>query len=91
MNKTELVEKVAASAKVSKNVAETVIEAALKAAIDALKKKNDVKIIGFGTLSVKKRKARTGVNPSNGKPVKIPACNAVSFKVSKALKAAVNK
>ena len=59
---------------------------ALEAVVDLIKtgvKKDPVQLIGFGTFSVRKRKARTGRNPSTGKKMKIKAKNVVHFKASK--------
>ena len=55
-----------------------------------LKKGNDITLVGFGKLSVKDRPARDGRNPATGATMKIPASKAVTFKVGKALKDAVN-
>jgi len=87
MNKAELVEAVAAKAKLSKSAAEDVIDATISVVEGALKKGDDIRVTGFGSLVVKKRKARKGTNPSTGKTITIPASKTVAFKVSKALKA----
>lgn len=86
MNKAELIEAVANKAKLSKSGAETAVNAVLCAIEGSLKKGEEVRVTGFGTLLVKKRKARTGTNPSTGKAIKIPASKTVAFKVSKTLK-----
>ena len=85
MNKAELVAAIAAEAGLSKTAAQKALEAGVKAAIDALKKGDNVQLIGFGTLSVAARAARTGVNPANGKKIAIPAKKVVKFKASKAI------
>jgi len=87
MNKAELVEAVATKAKLSKSAAEDVIDATICVVEGALKKGDDIRVTGFGSLVVKKRKARKGTNPSTGKTITIPASKTVAFKVSKALKA----
>ncbi len=87
MNKAELVEAVATKAKTSKSDAEKVIDASIEVIIANLKKGGDVRVTGFGSLVVKKRKARKGTNPATGKTITIPASKTVGFKVSKALKA----
>lgn len=85
MNKAELVAAIAAEADLSKAAAQKALEAGIKAAIDALKKGDNVQLIGFGTLSVAERAARTGVNPANGKKISIPSKKVVKFKASKAI------
>ena len=80
MNKTELVAAVAAKAEMTKVDAAKAVEAAMDVVIDALKKGDNVQMIGFGTFSVAKRAARKGVNPGNGKAINIPAKNVVKFK-----------
>ena len=85
MNKAELVAAIAAEADLSKAAAQKALEAGIKAAIDALKKGDNVQLIGFGTLSVVERAARTGVNPANGKKIAIPSKKVVKFKASKAI------
>ena len=80
MNKTELVAAVAAKAEMTKVDAAKAVEAAMDVVIDALKKGENVQMIGFGTFSVAKRAARKGVNPANGKAINIPEKNVVKFK-----------
>ncbi|MDP8220753.1 MAG: HU family DNA-binding protein, partial [Candidatus Stygibacter frigidus] len=55
----------------------------------ALKKGDKVSLVGFGTFKVAERKARTGVNPSTGKKIKIPARKVPVFKPGKKLKESV--
>ena len=57
----------------------------------ALKKNQRVTLVGFGTWSVSKRKARTGRNPQTGETIKIKAKKAVRFKAGKQLEKALNK
>ena len=91
MNRTELVEAMAAKTDLSKKDA----EAALKAFIDTvgaqLKKGDKIQLVGFGTFEVSKRAARTGKNPQTGEAIKIPASKSPKFKAGKALKDLVNK
>lgn len=87
MNKAELVEAVATKAKLSKSAADAAVNAGLCAIEGALKKGDEIRITGFGSLVIRKRKARKGTNPSTGKTITIPASKTVAFKVSKALKA----
>ncbi len=89
MNKTQLVEKIADGAKLSKVDAKKALEAALVAVKGALKKGEKVQLVGFGTFEVKKQKARQGVNPANGQKIKIAAKKVAKFKAGKELADAV--
>ena len=80
MNKAELVAAVAAKAAVSKAEAAKVIDAAVEAAAEALKKGENVQMIGFGTLAVVKKAARKGINPATKAVINIPAKNVVKFR-----------
>jgi nucleoid DNA-binding protein len=86
MNKTQLVEAVAAEANLSKKDAEAAVKATFAAIEGAL-----VKGDGFGTFETRVRGERTGKNPRTGETVKIAACKAPAFKAGKALKDIVNK
>lgn len=90
MNKSELIEAVAAGANISKAAAGRSVDATTAAITKALKKGDSVTLIGFGTFKVSKRAARTGRNPQTGKEIKIAARKAPGFSAGKALKAAVN-
>ncbi len=85
MNKAELVAAIAAEAGLSKAAAQKALEAGVNAIAGALKKGDNVQLIGFGTFAVAERAARTGVNPANGQKIAIPAKKAVKFKASKAI------
>lgn len=89
MNKTELVDAIAAKADLSKKDSKAALEAALEAITESLKKGEPVQLIGFGTFKVNQRSARTGRNPQTGKEIKIPASKVPSFVSGKALKDAV--
>ncbi len=80
MNKAELVAAVAAKANVSKVEAQKVIDAAVEATTEALKKGESVQLIGFATLSVVEKAERKGINPSTKQVITIPAKKAVKFK-----------
>ena len=80
MNKAELVAAVAAKAGLSKAAAAKAIDAAVEAAAEALKKGENVQLIGFGTLAVVKKAARKGINPATKAVIDIPAKKAVKFK-----------
>jgi len=89
MNKGQLVEAIAKAAELSKKDAQAALEATIATIQKSLKKKDNVTLIGFGTFSVVKRKARTGINPATGEKIKIKAKNVVKFKAGSKLKAAV--
>jgi DNA-binding protein HU-beta len=87
MTKTELIEKMADDASISKAAAAKALNSFTDSVTKALKKKNGkVTLVGFGTFSKIRRKARTGRNPQTGDAMKIKACNAVRFKAGKSLK-----
>ncbi|MCV6606033.1 MAG: HU family DNA-binding protein [Porticoccaceae bacterium] len=90
MNKAELIDAIAAEADISKASASRALDAATGAVASALKKGDQVSLVGFGTFSVKHRAARTGRNPQTGAEIQIAAANVPSFKAGKALKDAVN-
>ena len=89
MNKTELINAVAAKAEISKKDAEKALAAVLGSIEDALKAGDKVQLIGFGTFEVKERAARTGHNPKTGAAIEIAAAKMPSFKAGAALKNAV--
>ena len=89
MNKTELINAVAAKAEISKKDAEKALTAVLGSIEDALKAGEKVQLIGFGTFEVKERAARTGHNPKTGEAIEIAAAKVPSFKAGAALKAAI--
>ena len=80
MNKTELVEKVAASAGISKVDAKKAIDATVVAIKDALVKGDKVALVGFGTFSVNERPAREGINPATKEKIQIAAKKVAKFK-----------
>jgi DNA-binding protein HU-beta len=80
MNKQQLIEKIATETKVSKAQAETILNNCFENIKKAVKKGDDVKLVGFGTFTKSKRKARTGRNPQTGKAIKIPAAWAPKFR-----------
>jgi DNA-binding protein HU-beta len=90
MNKGELIEAVAAAADLTRADANKAVEAFLDTVTRALKKGDQVAIVGFGSFSVKSRAARQGRNPKTGAPIDIPASRVPGFKAGKALKDAVN-
>lgn len=90
MNKSELIDAIADGADISKASAGRALDSVLEAVTGALKKGDQVSLVGFGTFSVKHRPARTGRNPQTGKEIQIAAANVPGFKAGKALKDAVN-
>ncbi len=90
MNKSDLVDAIAADSGLSKADAGRALDGFTSAVTKALKKKDSVSLVGFGTFSVKHRAARDGRNPRTGETIKIKASNNPSFKAGKALKDAVN-
>ncbi len=89
MTKEELIEKVATGAKLSKADAARALDAAINAVKGALKKGQKVTLVGFGTFSVAKRKARQGRNPRTGETITIKAAKVPKFSAGKDLKSAV--
>lgn len=91
MNKTELVNKVASSAGITKVDAEAAINAFTTTITDALKEGDKVVLKGFGTFEVRQRNERVGRNPQTGESVVIPASKTPAFKASTVLKKTVNE
>ena len=90
MNKSELIDAIAADSGLSKADAGRALDGFTSAVSGALKDGGSVSMVGFGTFSVKHREARSGRNPRTGETIKIKASNNPSFKAGKALKDAVN-
>ena len=90
MNKQELIGQVADTSGLSKNDAVKAVEAVFDCISTALKKGDEVRLVGFGTFSVSKRKASTGRNPRTGEPMTIAASSQPKFKAGKGLKDSVN-
>lgn len=89
MNKSELIQAVAADAGLTKTQAAQAVDAFETAITAALAKGDSVTLVGFGTFAVSERAERTGRNPKTGEPLTIAAAKAVKFKAGKALKDAV--
>lgn len=90
MNKQELIGAVADASGLSRNDASKAIESVFDTITGALKRGDEVRLVGFGSFSVSKRKASTGRNPRTGEPMKIKASTQPKFKPGKGLKDAVN-
>lgn len=91
MNKSELIDAMAASAGITKAASKVALETFLSSVGDTLKGGGRVSLVGFGSWSVSKRAAREGRNPQTGKTIKIAAKNVVKFKAGADLDGAVNK
>ncbi|MBX9444576.1 nucleoid-associated protein HU-beta [Dickeya chrysanthemi] len=90
MNKSQLIDKIAADADISKAAAGRVLDAIIGSVTESLKAGDDVALVGFGTFSVRERAARTGRNPQTGNEISIPAAKVPGFRAGKALKDSVN-
>lgn len=90
MNKNDLIGAVAEASGLSRSQASSAVESVFDSISGALKKGDEVRLVGFGTFSVAKRKASTGRNPRTGEPMKIKASNQPKFKAGKGLKDSVN-
>lgn len=90
MNKQELIAQVADLSGLGKGDASNAVEAVFNSISAALKKGDEVRLVGFGTFSVSKRKASTGRNPRTGEPMTIKASSQPKFKAGKVLKDSVN-
>ena len=91
MNKKQLVNKIASTLSQSKADAERTFDTITNTILDALKADDSVKIAGFGTYKVAKRKARIGRNPRTGEQIQISASQKVKFLPAKSLKDMFNK
>ncbi len=90
MNTDDLVTAVAAGTGISKSDGAHAVDAMLESIAGALKDGDEVRLPGFGTFSVKQRKASEGRNPRTGEPIQIPAPKLPKFKAGKILKEALN-
>ena len=90
MNKTQLIEAVAAKTDLTKKGAEAAVAAVLESIEDALAQGEKVQLIGFGTFEVKERAERIGRNPATGAEIKIAACKNPAFSAGSKLKDKVN-
>ena len=89
MNKTEVVEKIAASAGLSKVDAKKALDATVAAIKDALVAGDKVSLVGFGTFSVSERPAREGINPATKEKIQIAAKKVAKFKAGAELADAI--
>ena len=91
MNKTELIEKIAAGAELSKADAKKALDATVEAIKEVLANGGKVQLVGFGTFAVSERPAREGINPSTKEKITIAAKKVAKFKAGAELADAVNK
>lgn len=89
MNKSELIDAIAAKSGASKADAGKIVDAFVEAVVETVAKGEEVRLIGFGTFGVSERAERTGRNPRSGDTIKIPACKAPKFTAGAQFKAAV--
>ncbi len=89
MTKAELMEQMAKDANISKAAAGRALDSFTGTVAKALKKGGKVTLVGFGTFSVTKRKARKGRNPQTGETIKIKAGQSVRFKAGATLKKSI--
>ncbi|MBU3814197.1 MAG: HU family DNA-binding protein [Candidatus Bacteroides intestinipullorum] len=80
MNKSELINAMAAESGLSKTDAKKALDAFISVVTNAMKEGDKVALVGFGTFSVSERAGRTGINPSTKQPIEIPAKKVVKFK-----------
>ena len=90
MNKTELIDKIAAGAGISKVDAKKALDATTEAIKDALGAGDKVQLVGFGTFAVKEQPAREGINPATKEKITIAAKKVAKFKAGADLADAVN-
>ena len=90
MNKTDLINSIAAKSGLNKKNSEAALNAFISSVEDALKSSEKVVLVGFGTFEVRKRAERKGRNPQTKKEIIIPASSAPVFKAGKGLKDKVN-
>ncbi len=86
MNKSQLVDHIAEQTSLSKSSIENVINSAIETIKKSVKKGDDVTLVGFGTFTKSKRKARAGRNPQTGQEIKIPAMTLPKFRPGKEFK-----
>ncbi len=89
ISKADLTDAVAKAAAISKTAAAEAVNALFETVVAGVAKGNRVTVVGFGTFLARKRQARTGRSPSNGKEIKIPARNCPAFTPGQAFKEAV--
>lgn len=91
MNKTELIDKIAAGAGISKADAKKALDATTNALKEALVAGDKIQLVGFGTFSINERPAREGINPATKEKIQIAAKKVAKFKAGAELADAINK
>jgi DNA-binding protein HU-beta len=91
MNKSELIDRVAAATGKTKKESALVVEAVLDSISEALRNGEKVSLVGFGNFEVRERAARTGRNPQTGETIQIEASRVPAFRPGKQLKESVNQ
>ena len=86
MNKQELINEIAKKANLTKKDASAALDATIEAIKASLKKGGEVRLVGFGTFTIKKKKARKGRNPRTGEEIKIPGKKVPAFRPASELK-----
>jgi len=89
VNKSELIDAIAAEADISKAAAAKALDGMIASVTEALKKGDTVTLVGFGTFYVGERAERSGRNPKTGETIKIAAARSPKFRAGKALKDAL--
>lgn len=90
MNKNDLIDRVAEKVGMSKVMTGKAVEAFLETITGSLKTGSEVRLVGFGTFTVSRRKASEGRNPRTGEKIQIPASKVPKFRAGQGLRAAVN-
>ena len=90
MNKTELIEKIAAASGLSKADSKSALDATVQAIKEALIAGDKIALVGFGTFSVSERPAREGINPATKEKIQIAAKKVAKFKAGAELADALN-
>ena len=91
MNKTELIDKIATGAGISKADSKKALDATVNALKEALIAGDKIQLVGFGTFSVNERPAREGINPATKEKIQIAAKKVAKFKAGAELADALNK
>ena len=91
MNKTELIDKIAAGAEITMAQAKAALEATTNALKEALIAGDKIQLVGFGTFSINERPAREGINPATKEKIQIAAKKVAKFKAGAELADAINK
>ena len=91
MNKTELIDKIAAKSGLSKSDSKKALDSSIEVLKEALAANDKVQLVGFGTFSVNERPARQGINPATKQKIEIAAKKVVKFKAGAELSTVVNK